>query len=134
MIAENVQYELKKREQQKHERTLIKMSIDLRRQLGAMSTTTSGEGSNVEKKFADILKRAAGAADAPETITIPASSAKDVIGKANVLGTVSAIITSRPSRCRKRTRAQEKPKETRRCISRECKSNKNNHTIPLLLN
>ena len=133
MIAENVQYELKKREQQKHERTLIKMSIDLRRQLGAMSPSTSGEG-NVDKKFADILKRAAGAADAPETITIPASSAKDVIGKANVLGTVSAIITSRPSRCRKRTRAQEKPKETRRCISRECKSNKNNHTIPLLLN
>ena len=133
MIAENVQYELKKREQQKHERTLIKMSIDVRRQLGAMSTTTSGEG-NVDKKFADILKRAARAADPPETITIPASSAKDVIGKANVLGTVSAIITSRPSRCRKRTRAQEKPKETRRCISRECKSNTNNHKIQLLLN
>ena len=133
MIAEHVQYELQKREQEKQEKTLIKMSINLKRQLAALSTTTSGEGSSVDKKFGDILKRAAGAADAPETVTIAAADAKDVLNKCNVLGTVSAILTSRQSRGREKTRAQAKPRQTRRCTSRECKSNTQNHTMKLLL-
>ena len=117
MVAENVQYELKKREAKERQKTRIKMSIDLQRQLATMSKPSTGE-SAVDEQFADILSRAA----PPEKVTIPASSVKDVLAKCNVLGTVSAILTSRPSRPRNKTRAPAKPRKPRRCESRECKS------------
>lgn len=66
------------------------MSINLKQELASMSSGA------VDQQFADILNRAA----PPTQITVSATSAKDVLAKCNVLGTVSAVLTCRPSRSR----------------------------------
>ena len=97
----------------KQERINVQMSISLKQELASMSSTGSA---GVEQQFADILTRAS----APTQITVSAESAKDVLGKCNVLGTVSAVLTCRPSRDRaKKTSASTKArgKSTKRSKS-----------------